>query len=211
MKLSQTYIILFSIISSVLSVTLTITNETFDQPFSPFFVMVHNSNAEKMFVRGQAPSDELANLAENGDPSLLVEYYTSNNEGVNSVTSFSEGAPFFGGTIFQIEVDVTEEFPLVTIGAMTINTNDGFVSLNGVHLYDGQVIDVEGLDAGSEENNELCEAVPGPACASINTDNIRSGNGEGFVHVHRGFFGIGDLNRTDFDWRTPMMRVSVSF
>eukprot|EP00594_Rhizosolenia_setigera_P005030 CAMPEP_0178952516 /NCGR_PEP_ID=MMETSP0789-20121207/7880_1 /TAXON_ID=3005 /ORGANISM="Rhizosolenia setigera, Strain CCMP 1694" /LENGTH=213 /DNA_ID=CAMNT_0020633619 /DNA_START=296 /DNA_END=937 /DNA_ORIENTATION=- len=213
MKLTQSFMSLSSlIISSAAAVTLTITNESFDQPFSPFFVMVHNSNAQSLYVRGEEASAELAILAEDGDPSALVDYYTTeNNEGVGSVTSFSEGVPYFGGDTLQIEVDVTDEFPLVTIATMAINTNDCFISLNGAYLYDGQVLDLPGLDAGSEENNELCESIPGPACAEIDGNNTSSGNGEGFVHVHRGFFGIGDLDREDFDWRNPMMRVSVSF
>lgn len=191
------------------TLTLTITNQAFNQPFSPFFVMVHNSDAQSLYVRGEEASSELAILAEDGDPSSLVEYYTSNNGGVGSVTSFSEGVPYFGGDTLQIEVEVSLEYPLVTIATMAINTNDCFVSLNGAYLYGGQVLDLPGLDAGSEENNEDCGSIPGPACANIDENNESSGNGEGFVHVHRGFQGVGDLAANRYDWRNPMMRVSV--
>lgn len=190
--------------------SLTIINESFLQPFSPFFVMVHNSDAERLYVRGQPSSEPLALLAENGNPEPLVDYYTSNNDGVGSVTSFSEDAPYVGGESLQIEVEVSEEYPLVTIATMAINTNDCFTALNGAMLYPGQVLDLPGLDAGSEENNENCNSIPGPGCADIDGDNVRSGNGEGFVHVHRGFFGIGDLSADRYDWRNPMMRVVVS-
>jgi len=194
------------------SLTLTITNESFNQPFSPFFVMVHNSHADPLYVRGEPASEPLALLAENGNPSALVEYYTLlNNEGVGSATAFMEGAPYVGGEIFEIEVEISEEYPLVTVATMAINTNDCFTALNGVHLYPGQVLDVPGLDAGSEENNESCDSIPGPGCQEINTDNVRSGNGEGFVHVHRGFFGIGDLAADRYDWRNPMMRIVVGY
>lgn len=61
-------------------------------------------------------------------------------------------------------------------------------------------------DAGTEENNESCQSIPGPACGA--TGNVASGNGEGFVHVHRGFFGVGGtLPQADFDWRNPIMSV----
>ena len=41
--------------------------------------------------------------------------------------------------------------------------------------------------------------------------NFSDGNGEGFVHVHRGFFGVGgELTAKGYDWRNPMMRVEVS-
>jgi len=193
------------------TLTLTITNESFNQPFSPFFVMVHNSKVDPLYVRGQAASEPLALLAENGSPAELVELYSQETRGVKSAVGFMEGAPYFGGDTFEIEVEVSDDYPLVTIASMAINTNDCFVALNGVRVYPGQVLDVPGLDAGSEENNEDCASIPGPGCAEITTGNVRSGNGEGFVHVHRGFFGIGDLLPTDrYDWRNPMMRVVVS-
>mmetsp|Transcript_30544 Transcript_30544/g.46272 ORF Transcript_30544/g.46272 Transcript_30544/m.46272 type:complete len:249 (+) Transcript_30544:105-851(+) len=194
------------------TLTLTITNESFNQPFSPYFVMVHNSDAEPLYVRGQQANEPLALLAENGSPDSLVDYYTNiQNDGVLSVMPFSEGAPYVGGESLQLEVEVSSAYPLVTIATMAINTNDCFTALNGMRLYPGQVVDVPGLDAGSEENNESCNSIPGPGCAEISTENVRSGNGEGFVHVHRGFFGIGDLpDASRYDWRNPMMRIVVS-
>lgn len=93
---------------------------------------------------------------------------------------------------------------------MAINTNDCFISINGVPLESGDVFTGVGYDSGSEENNEECDSIPGPACANINTNNFADGNGEGFVHVHRGFFGIGaDLTASGYDWRNPMVRFEV--
>lgn len=192
------------------TLTLSITNLSFNQPFSPFFVMVHNTNAQQLYAFGQPPSGPLALLAENGDPAPLVSFYNETNVGVSSVSAFSQGAPYLGGEALQFQVTVTDEFPLVTIASMAINTNDCFTSLNGLPLQRGMVLDVPGVDAGSEENNERCMSIPGPGCASMSTLNVRSGNGEGFVHVHRGFFGIGDLPADRYDWRNPMMRVVVS-
>lgn len=189
--------------------TLNIVNEAFNQPFSPFFVMVHNSDAEPLYVRGSPASEPLALLAENGSPAKLVEYYTMNTNGVKSADAFVENPPFFLGDKVEIEVEVSDEYPLVTIASMAINTNDCFVSLNGVKVYEGQTIDVPGLDAGSEENNESCDSIPGPGCP-MDSGNEMSGNGEGYVHIHRGFFGIGDLAEDRYDWRNPMMRVVVS-
>lgn len=140
----------------------------------------------------------------------LVALY-QNAPGVKSATAFMDGAPFMGGNVFDIVVEVCEEYPLVTIASMAINTNDCFVAMNGVAVFPGMVGLFDGLDAGSEENNEDCASIPGPACA-MNTGNVRSGNGEGFVHVHR---GMHDLNpetipAVEYDWRNPMMRVDVS-
>lgn len=52
-------------------VTLKVTNLSYQQPFSPFFVMVHNSDAGPLYVPGQEASSALAILAEDGDPSKL--------------------------------------------------------------------------------------------------------------------------------------------
>ena len=47
----------------------------------------------------------------------------------------------------------------------------------------------------------------------IDAGNERSGNGEGFIHIHRGFLGVGNdgLEPMRYDWRNPMMRVAVDY
>ena len=76
------------------------------------------------------------------------------------ITAFSIGAPYFGGESLQIDVEVSDDYPLlVTITTMAINTNDFFTALNGVRLYPVMVLDVPGLDAGSEENNDTCVSI----------------------------------------------------
>jgi hypothetical protein len=126
-------------------------------------------------------------------------------------------APCVGGESLQSEVEVSNTYPLVTIATMAINTNDCFLSINGKRLQrGGMVLDlVPGLDAGSEDNNENCNSIPGPACINTDATNERSGGGEGFVHVHHGFFGVGTpvepvLRRANrYDWRNHMMRIVV--
>eukprot|EP00585_Thalassiosira_rotula_P006601 CAMPEP_0196133740 /NCGR_PEP_ID=MMETSP0910-20130528/2835_1 /TAXON_ID=49265 /ORGANISM="Thalassiosira rotula, Strain GSO102" /LENGTH=236 /DNA_ID=CAMNT_0041393491 /DNA_START=98 /DNA_END=805 /DNA_ORIENTATION=- len=176
-------------------ITLNILNEAFKQPFSPFFVMIHNSDADPLYVRGQEASDALATLAENGDSTDLVSYY----DGADGVYfAGTKGGLTLGGQTLSFMVEVTDEFPLVTIASMAVNTNDCFVALNGVPLLPGMVLDTPGLDAGSEVNNENCSSIPGPAC-DPDSGNVADGEGEGFVHIHRGV--RGDTNLTlDFDW-----------
>ena len=50
----------------VMSTDFTIRNGAFDQPFSPFFIMVHNETTQPLFEVGEPASNELALLAEAG-------------------------------------------------------------------------------------------------------------------------------------------------
>ncbi len=76
------------------TLTLTIINQYFLQPFSSFFVMVHNSKTARLYVHGPPASEPLALLAEKGTPGPLVDKYTKNDTGAGSVTSFMTGAPY---------------------------------------------------------------------------------------------------------------------
>ena len=140
------------------------------------------------------------------------------------------------GDTASIPITLGNGCDYVTIASMAINTNDCFVAINGERvqlrgmprpLPDSQEFILPGLDAGSEENNELCSSIPGPACGS--GLNARSGNGEGRVHVHRGrgLLGVNKgrlLSSEDlsvrgvsgtpleagcYDLRNPMARVVI--
>ena len=59
-------------------------------------------------------------------------------------------------------------------------------------------------DAQSEANTELCDHIPGPPCGN---GGVRVPEGaEGYVHIHAGIHGIGDLAPSQFDWRNPRAR-----
>ena len=56
---------------------------------------------------------------------------------------------------------------------------------------------------GTEENNELCTHIPGPACAD-SSGNSNAGPGEGYIHPHRGIHGIGNISAAVYDWANPV-------
>lgn len=183
-------------------------NLTFNQPFSGFIVAVHNSNADPLYEFGEEAAMELASLAEDGNTTSLVELYDG-MDGVDKAFAVSAPGPLFPGQTLEFKIRVSGKYPLLTTAAMAINTNDAFIAVNGVEAVPGWSAFLPGLDAGSEENNELCSSIPGPGCPE-DSGNERSPPGEGFVHVHRGFFGIGDLLPGDrYDWRNPMAYVSI--
>ena len=190
---------------------ITVHNIAFQQPMSRFFAAVHSSLAAPLYEFGQPATEPLALLAENGDPEPLVKYYKGmgRSAGMLAAGVATDGALVVGAPRSFV-VTTSHGSPYVSFASMAINTNDCFVGAAGILLEDGLELYLPGLDAGSEENNELCNSIPGPACADIDTENVRSGNGEGFVHVHRGFFGIGpDLSQVGYDWRNPMLKVKV--
>jgi hypothetical protein len=203
--------------------TVRIDNLSFQQPLGGIFVMTHNNDAEPLYEMGEEASEPLAILAETGNPAELVAAF-EHEEGVDK--AFAVQGPVLSGAYREFDVYLSAKNPYLTLGSMAINTNDCFVALNGVKIGNrGSVFNLPGLDAGSEANNELCTSIPGPACGP-HSGNIRSGNGEGFVHIHRGFHGV-NTGRTDlmpnelgangkalsapgYDWRNPMVRVTVT-
>uniref|UniRef100_A0A7S3Z8Z6 Spondin domain-containing protein n=1 Tax=Lotharella globosa TaxID=91324 RepID=A0A7S3Z8Z6_9EUKA len=205
--------------------TVRVDNLSFRQPLGGIFVLVHTPKAFPLFVFNKPASVPLQILAEDGNTRALEEFYKlEKTEGVRYVGS-APGAP--PGQYSEFEVEIPRGY-LLTIASMAINTNDCYVALNGVEVKDGDILKLDGLDAGTEENNELCRFIPGPACGPefAGLANLRApaGDDEGFVHVHRGFFGINEgkvINSTDlgasgfplsavrYDWRNPMAQVTI--
>jgi len=206
-----------------------IDNLSFNQPFGGIFVSTHGRHTPALFKFNEPASPELAILAEDGDPQPLVNLFRRQR---SVRQAFSIAGPIAPGgfTEFRINIDAEEDY--LSLGTMAINTNDCFVALNGVRVgshASGDDFDLAGLDAGSEVNNELCSFIPGPACASTSGNKRAEKGAEGFVHVHRGFFGINEgrdvafnidendvsvrgepLTAARYDWRNPMARVTVT-
>ena len=192
------------------TLTISVTNLTPFQPFSPFFVMTHDDSAPALFSFGAPASVGLRDLAENGNPAPLVTMY-SMMDGVGSAMATTMG-PTLPGATQEIEVEVSKDYPYVTIASMFVNSNDGFIAINGRMLEAGDAFFLNGYDAGTEENNQNCDSIPGPACGG--PPNGADANGEGYVHVHPGFQGVGTMPNTIadgiVDWRNPMAYIVVS-
>ena len=209
--------------------TMTVENLSFSQPLSPVILATHQEGL-KLFEFTQPASSEIVELAENGNPAPLKN--TLDADPRARFVDLLESVP--PGTAQTATFRVYGGFEHISLASMAMNTNDCFVAINGEHIAipDGakktQVFELAGLDAGSEENNELCSSIPGPACPQGDEFmNIRHGNGEGFVHVHRGFHGINQfrseplapedlsvlgtpLDAARYDWRNPMARVTIA-
>ena len=73
------------------------------------------------------------------------------------------GGPLGPGMSRSFEIEVSCRYPYVSLASMAVNTNDCFVGINHMVLMPGMEVTVPGYDAGSEENNEDCDFIPGPA------------------------------------------------
>ncbi|QQZ28277.1 hypothetical protein HMY34_05625 [Thiothrix subterranea] len=179
-----------------------ITNITQDQVFSPPLLVLH-SPQHKLFSLGQAASPGLATLAETAGTDLLKEEITSlfSNAQVTTGT-----APIPPGKTATYELSGGNKLSRLSLASMLVNTNDAFVSLNAISPQGSHV--AIAYDAGSEANNELCTHVPGPACPG--SANLRATDAaEGFIHVHNGIHGQGDLSAVKYDWRNPVALVNI--
>ena len=98
---------------------------------------------------------------------------------------------------------------------MLIPTNDAFVALNGVPLprgYDKVTMTAVAYDSGSERNDELCASIPGPLfieCGGSGGGAAPAGGEEGYVHIHAGIHGVGNLQAAQRDWRNPVALITV--
>ena len=185
---------------------ITVTNLTRGQPIAPVMAATHRAGMS-FFQAGEAPSPELASLAEagNGKPMAAKLLMTP------GVSDAQVGAGGTGpGASSTMMVTARRGMDRLSLGAMLGNTNDGFIALRDVALPRGQqaaTYMADGYDAGTETNDESCNTVPGPACGGVALSPEDSG--EGFVHIHAGIHGIGGLNAAMYDWRNPVAQVVI--
>lgn len=183
----------------------TVTNLTPGQPIAPLMVATHRSGMA-FFKAGDAPSAELAPLAEAGNGNPMADKL----RGMDGVSDAQVGTGGTGpGGTSSIMVNARENDHM-SLGAMLGNTNDAFVGLADVSLPKGDrmvTYMASAYDAGTETNDELCATVPGPACGGEALSPQDSG--EGFVYIHNGIHGIGGLSAAELDWRNPVAKVVI--
>ncbi len=187
----------------------TVTNLTRGESFTPILVATHRVRPSvPLFQPGAAASAELATLAEGGDTVPLATVLSASGD-VSAVNT-SEGLLAPGQSV-TITVEARRGSKQLSLAAMLIPTNDAFVALNGVSLPARRgsqaMYSAVAYDAGSEANDELCANIPGPVCGG--EGESPGTTAEGYVHVHAGIHGIGDLSSATYDWRNPVARVSI--
>lgn len=183
----------------------TVSNLTPGQPFAPVMAAIHRSGIS-IFETGQEPSDELAMLAEagNGQP-MADELLTM--RGVSDAQISTTGLTFPGKST-TVMVSATRGAEKVSVGAMLGATNDAFFAINDMSLPKGRHVATylaNAYDAGSETNDELSSTVAGLGGEGYSPND----SGEGFVHIHGGVHGVGDLVAATRDWRNPVAKIVI--
>ena len=205
--------------------SVTLTNLTDSQPFSPPVAATHRKSI-RMFEVGGLASDELAAIAQNGDPGPMFTRFSGSKHVTQAV---NVGRPltrqgttlgsFTDSATFEIEAASGDRFSLAT---MLICTNDGFLGLDAVKLpkSGSATYLLNGYDAGRENNSEVSEdivdpcsglgpvALPGDPDGNVDTGSVLTSPAQPIAH-HPGISGTSELSATLHDWFDPVARVMI--
>jgi len=182
----------------------TITNLTKSISFTPIMVAAHHQNV-KLFELGNVASDAVSSVAEGGDTSGIAAMFTHPYDQVSST-----GGLLNAGQSATVNFEGVGRNARFTIASMLLPTNDAFVAAQSVKPSknrSAKTYYLRAYDAGSETNDELCSSIPGPQCGG--EPFSPNDNGEGFVYVHSGVHGIGDLSAAQYSWNNPVLKVTI--
>lgn len=204
----------------------TLTNLTGGQAFSPPVLVTHRGGVA-IFEVGDAASDGIRQIAENGNNMVLLDKL-SNTEGVFEVV---EGAaPLVpasdpGGTglvsTASYKITAARGDRFLSLATMLICTNDGFTGGDRLKLPRGMNEAVtyyaDGYDAGTEINTEeFADLVP-PCQILIGETGEDPGTGMsnpalfegGVIRHHPGIQGTGDLLPCLHNWSDPVLKIEI--
>ncbi len=212
--------------SQAREIHVTITNLTHGMYFTPLLVAAHGQG-QHLFMAGSKASPELQAMAEGGDISGLAAGLAGTDA---LVVENPAGGLLAPGASTTLELDVHPKQRYLSLVAMMLPTNDGFVGLDGLRIpkHHGTLVHyLTAYDAGTEANDEVINGGGMPGVAGIPADPGGNG-GSGAsgvigsdvnqtVHVHRGIIGdtlqeggISDLDSRVHRWLNPVARVTIS-
>jgi len=200
----------------------TIQDATLGQPLSPPVIATHTT-AFQLFELGPTPSVGdagynlylgLAAVAETGFPFRLLDEILA----AGGVWEAMALPPVLHpGESNSTTISASGNAKYLSIASMLGRTNDGFWALRGVELPRGIGDTVRyfanGYDAGSEANAESTTTVGGADGDDGDSGfGINDGSGEGYIFVHAGIQGVGGPGGLDpavYDWRNPVVEVTI--
>lgn len=156
---------------------------------------------------GKPASFNLWNVAEDAIKGPLA---TTWGNSPNVIDVEQGGDAILPGHSATLTVESRFGFNRISLVGMLVTANDGSYALNGMRLprYGSVTYYSPGYDADTEKDRESCAKIPGPPCGG---HSVRDTTGApGYVFVHSGIHGIGDLNPEQFDWNNPVAKVTIT-
>jgi len=220
---------LFSLCTANLSaqeLTISVTNLTQGIYFTPIIAASHNDTTS-IFNVATSASAALQALAEGGDISGVSTMLTSASANVVENPAMGLLAP---ATTTEFNLSTSDGNTYLSMAAMMLPTNDGFVGLNSwpVPADAGTyTVMVNAYDAGTEANDEIINGGGAPGTPGIPAapGGDAGTNGTGMVdaqtnanvHIHRGALGddnltggASDLDNRVHRWLNPVVKVTVT-
>lgn len=203
-----------------------VTNLTQGIHYTPIIIAAHNADTY-LFKAGMEASSQLQAMAEGGDISGLSTMLSAYN--ADLVENPAQGllAP---STSVSTTLSTTNGNMYLSLAAMMLPTNDGFVGLNSWPIpteAGTYTLMLNAYDAGTEANDEIINGGGAPGVAGIPI--APGGNGgtgalgvtmvedNQTVHIHRGNLGDDDLasGKSDLDntvhrWLNPVAKVTIT-
>ena len=183
------------------------------QILSPPIFVAHPAGINLAPV-GEAATEAIVLLAEGGDTSGLAALATA--AGASSVNADGVVPPGGSATV-TVTADAVNSS--LSVGAMLVSTNDGFIALTDFALFgeDGAPVtmdlELSAYDAGSEENTEMASDIPGPVgldeAADPEGSNARVPTEGGVIAAHPGIQGVGDVGEA-FAWTEPTAMLTIT-
>ncbi len=188
------------------SYTVTVRNLTYKQVLSPVLAATHSKDVA-LLAAGHPAGAGLTAVAEGGDTSILEGELAA----VSAVAGVGKSSgPVPPATEVTFTIDGSAEY--ISLVSMLVNTNDAIMVVDTAELphHSGDYVKLYAStwDAGTETNDEMCSHIPGPACGGAG--GSPGDDGEGFVHVHRGLQGVGDLDAAAQAWSDPVAVITVT-
>jgi len=192
-----------------------ITNLTRGQYFTAPLVVTHKGNL-RLFAVGEPINPQLAVFAEEGTPTALAALLAGTPEAKDlfvTAGALAANTLINPGKSATVIIEGNPQFDHLSLVAKLIPTNDAFIAINGIPgppNHKPATLFVPAYDAGSERNDEMCASIIGPNIGECeNPGGGHPGGGEGFVYVHNGIHGVGNLTAAVRDWRNPVARIII--
>ncbi len=195
--------------------SVTIENLTSGQPFTPPVVAAHTNQID-LFEVGQAASNEVKEIAENGNNDPMVALIGGSSAVLDSAVGT---APIMPGGSATLSIQAPAG-SLLSVVFMLICTNDGFSGVDSLSLpaSGSSSVDKNAYDAGTETNTEDFADIVPPCQDLIGVSSADAGTGMsdpalaegGVITSHPGIQGGTDLTVADHGWTDPVVRITVA-